>query len=229
MPADSDTKPSPVSGTASSTQIEPADGRTSAVPAPRALLSEIAARVAQAVRSLRKDSTMRESLEEMIEESEREAKELTLQEHQPEAIKQKPASTMGKIMKPGRVVILLNGRFAGRKGVVVKSYDEGTSDRPYGHALVAGIDKYPLKVTKRMGKKKIEKRSKVRPFIKVVSLQHLLPTRCTFEADFDKSVVNKETIKEPMKKRSAISSVKKEFEKRYKTDKSKWLFQKLRF
>ena len=80
MPADSDPKPSPVSGTASSTQIEPADGRASGLPAPRALLSEIAARLAQAVRGLRKDSTMRESLEEMIEESEREAKELTSQE-----------------------------------------------------------------------------------------------------------------------------------------------------
>lgn len=84
---------------------------------------------------------------------------------------------MGKILKPSRVVILLNGRFAGRKGVVVKSYDEGTADRPYGHALIAGIDKYPLKVTKRMGKKRINKRTKIRPFVKVVSLQHVLPTR----------------------------------------------------
>jgi large subunit ribosomal protein L27e len=49
---------------------------------------------------------------------------------------------MGKIMKPGRVVIMLNGRFAGRKAIVVKSYDEGATERPYGHALVAGIDKF---------------------------------------------------------------------------------------
>lgn len=48
---------------------------------------------------------------------------------------------MGKIMKPGRVVIVLGGRYAGRKAVVVKSYDEGSNERPYGHALVAGIDK----------------------------------------------------------------------------------------
>uniref|UniRef100_A0A915DU49 Large ribosomal subunit protein eL27 n=1 Tax=Ditylenchus dipsaci TaxID=166011 RepID=A0A915DU49_9BILA len=136
---------------------------------------------------------------------------------------------MGKILKQGRVVILLNGRFAGRKGVVVKSYDDGTSDRPYGHALIAGIDKYPLRVTKRMGKKKVNKRSKIRPFIRVVSLQHLLPTRCLFDADFDKSVVNKENIKEPEKKKTAMAAVKKEFETRYKTEKSKWLFNKLRF
>jgi CBS domain containing-hemolysin-like protein len=79
MPADSDSKPRFIPGT-SSTQIEPAEARASSVPAPRALLSEIAARLAQAVRSLRRDSAMRESLEEMIEESEREATQLTSQE-----------------------------------------------------------------------------------------------------------------------------------------------------
>lgn len=84
---------------------------------------------------------------------------------------------MGKILKPGRVVLVLGGRYAGRKGVVVKNYDDGTTDRPYGHALIAGIDKYPLKVTKRMGKKKQAKRSRVRPFIRVVNYTHLLPTR----------------------------------------------------
>lgn len=84
---------------------------------------------------------------------------------------------MGRILKPGRVVILLGGRFAGRKAVVVKSYDDGSNERPYGHALVAGIDKYPRKVTKSMGKKKVAKRSTIRPFVKVQSFSHLLPTR----------------------------------------------------
>jgi len=46
-----------------------------------------------------------------------------------------------------------------------------------------------------MGKKQIAKRIAMRPFVKVTSLQHLLPTRCTFEAEFDKSIVNKESIK----------------------------------
>jgi large subunit ribosomal protein L27e len=32
---------------------------------------------------------------------------------------------------------------------------------------VAGIDQYPRKVTKKMSKKKIQKRSKVKPFLKV--------------------------------------------------------------
>ena len=43
----------------------------------------------------------------------------------------------------------------------------GTQDRAYGHALVAGIERYPRKVTKSMGKKKLTKRSRVKPFVKV--------------------------------------------------------------
>jgi large subunit ribosomal protein L27e len=52
---------------------------------------------------------------------------------------------MGKIMKSGKVVLVLGGRFAGRKAIIVKNYDEGTSEKPYGHALVAGVDRYPRK------------------------------------------------------------------------------------
>jgi len=64
-------------------------------------------------------------------------------------------------------VLVLSGRYAGRKAVIIKPNDEGTSDKPFGHALIAGVDRYPRKVTKRMGKKKIGKRSKIKPFLKV--------------------------------------------------------------
>lgn len=53
---------------------------------------------------------------------------------------------MGKFMKSGKVVLVLGGKYAGRKAIIVKNYDDGTQDRPYGHALVAGINKYPRKV-----------------------------------------------------------------------------------
>ena len=38
---------------------------------------------------------------------------------------------MGKIMKAGKVILLLGGRYAGRKAVIVKPSDEGTSDKPF--------------------------------------------------------------------------------------------------
>ncbi len=136
---------------------------------------------------------------------------------------------MGKIMKSGKVVLLLSGRFAGRKAVIVKPTDEGTSDKPFGHALVAGVDRYPKKVTKRMSKKKLKSRSKLKPFLKVVNYNHMMPTRYSVDIAFEKSDLNKEVLKDPAKKKKARNMVRTKFEERYKTGKNKWFFQKLRF
>jgi len=65
---------------------------------------------------------------------------------------------------------ILSGRYSGRKAVILKQSDEGTKERPYPHAIVAGVDRYPRKITKRMGAKKVSKRSKVKPFVKVSRL-----------------------------------------------------------
>nr|CDJ92505.1 GTP-binding protein and Ribosomal protein L27e domain containing protein [Haemonchus contortus] len=140
-----------------------------------------------------------------------------------------PRISMGKIMKPGKVVLVLRGKYAGRKALVVKAQDEGGADRSYPHAIIAGIDKYPLKVTKSMGKKKQEKRNKLKPFVKVVSYSHLLPTRYSVDVAFDKANINKESLRIPKKKRCALAEIKSKFEERYKTGKNKWFFTKLRF
>ena len=52
-------------------------------------------------------------------------------------------------LQPGKVVILLSGRYAGKKAVIVKNFDDGTSGRNYGHALVCGLSKEPRKVCAR--------------------------------------------------------------------------------
>jgi len=81
MPAaDSDPKPGAVSGSSASTELEATQERAAAPAAPRPLFSELAARLASAVKGFRQDSTIRESLEEVIEESDRETKELSSQE-----------------------------------------------------------------------------------------------------------------------------------------------------
>lgn len=49
-------------------------------------------------------------------------------------------------LQAGKVVILLTGRYAGKKAVIVKNYDDGTSSRPYGHAIVCGLSTEPRKV-----------------------------------------------------------------------------------
>lgn len=47
---------------------------------------------------------------------------------------------MGKFMTARKVVLVLAGCHSWYKPVTVKSTDHGTSDRPYSHVLVAGID-----------------------------------------------------------------------------------------
>lgn len=44
-------------------------------------------------------------------------------------------------------MVLLTGRYAGKKAVIVKNVDDGSSARPYGHAIVAGLSKEPRKVS----------------------------------------------------------------------------------
>lgn len=72
-----------------------------------------------------------------------------------------------KMLTLNQVAIVLQGRQAGKKVVIIRQQDDGTKDRPYPHAIVAGIERYPRKVTRRMGQKKVAVRSKVKPFIKV--------------------------------------------------------------
>merc|ERR1712137_484422 len=92
---------------------------------------------------------------------------------------------MGKFIKAGRVVVLLTGRYTGKKGIVVKTFDDGSKARPFGHCLVAGVDRPPLKVTKRMSKKRIQKRTRVKPFVKYVNYNHMMPTRYQLPAEID--------------------------------------------
>src|SRR5262245_14796420 len=72
MPADSDSK-TVASGSPASTD-------TDAPPASRPLLSDLAARLTSALKGFRRESAIHESLEEVIEESDRETQELSSQE-----------------------------------------------------------------------------------------------------------------------------------------------------
>lgn len=121
--------------------------------------------------------------------------------------------------KPGKVVIILSGRFAGRKAVVVKAFDEGRGDRKFAHALVVGVDRAPKRITKAMGEKKKEKRMRVKPFAKFVNLNHVMPTRYSLDIHENLSkAVPEEAIEaeEGEAKKTALGHVKKALQDRYK-------------
>ncbi|KAI9179438.1 60S ribosomal protein L27B [Blastocladiella emersonii ATCC 22665] len=136
---------------------------------------------------------------------------------------------MAKFIKPGKVAVVLQGRHAGKKAVVVKNFDDGNKAHPFPHAVVAGIERNPLKITKAMGKKKVARRSTVKPFIKVINYNHLMPTRYTLELENTKSLITAETFKEPSQRKAAKKAIRKQFEEKYTAGKNKWFFTKLRF
>ena len=135
---------------------------------------------------------------------------------------------MVKFLKQNKAVIVLQGRYAGRKAVIIRAFDDGTRDRAYGHCLVAGIKKYPAKVIRKDSSKKTAKKSRVKAFIKLVNYRHLMPTRYTLDVDL-KDVVTIDSLQSKDKKVTAAKETKKRFEERFKTGKNRWFFTKLRF
>jgi large subunit ribosomal protein L27e len=139
----------------------------------------------------------------------------------------------------GKVVIVLQGRHAGKKAVVIKTYDDGNSDRRFSHCLIAGLARNPRRVTKAMSKEKVEKRIKtMKPFVKYVNVRHVFPTRYVVDLDLKKAVDEADLV-DPERKVEVKKNLKKVFYDRYLNQKevtsekkaqgSSYFFQKLRF
>ena len=112
--------------------------------------------------------------------------------------------------------------------VIIQPLDNGNKAHPFGHAVVAGIERYPEKITRRMSKARQEKRSKVKPFIKVINYNHLMPTRYTLELEGLKGTISADTFKEVSQREDAKKTVKKVLEERYTSGKNRWFFTPLR-
>ena len=140
---------------------------------------------------------------------------------------------MVKFYKPGKIVVILNGRYAGRKGVIVKSNYESVKDRKYPHCMVVGLSKGPKKPTKRnIAKmqaqiKKLESSDKEDAvdrvkrlksfgiFIKTYNMSHLLATRYTLkdELGIAKSVAKIDELDKKIKEDNAAVNSKEKNKK----------------
>eukprot|EP00461_Guttulinopsis_vulgaris_P009460 UN09528 len=141
-----------------------------------------------------------------------------------------------KIIKTGKVVILLTGRFAGKKAIVVGTFEKNVR-RPFQHILVAGLERAPRQVTKSMGKKKILRRSRVKPFVKYVNIAHVMPTRYSVNDIEVKSIASPERVDKISLRKQVRASLKSVFTRAYLERKNdskgvagqQYFFQKLRF
>merc|ERR1711967_5842 len=146
---------------------------------------------------------------------------------------------MGKFLKDGKIVVCLQGRYAGKKAVILKTNDDGGKERPYGYCVVAGVAKAPLPITKSMCKptpkmkKLVQRHSRVKTFVKIVNYTHVMPTRYSVENTMVKtlkSYLTQDTYTDQGAKKKFLKSARGVFEAKYKEkDGQRWLFEKLRF
>ena len=119
-------------------------------------------------------------------------------------------------------MIVLNGRYAGRKGVIVKSNYESVKDRKFPHCMVVGLSHGPRKPTKKnLAKlqakiKKLESQENTSDrvkalksfgiFIKTYNMSHLLATRYTLkdELGLAKSIAKIDELDKKIKEDKVI-------------------------
>lgn len=134
---------------------------------------------------------------------------------------------MTRFVKPGRVVLMTNGRYAGHKAVIVSSQDAKTKERKYGSAVVAGIKKYPKRVVRGMSKRRIARRSHVGVFLRVVNQKHFFATR--YNMDLSKELRGRLSVADAARKKKGLGLLKKYFQAKHNANSNRWFFTKLRF
>ena len=139
-------------------------------------------------------------------------------------------------MKAGKVVVMLTGRFAGCKAVVLK-VQEGSDDRKAKGAkarnnlVVCGLSETPRSVTKKQLKanakltgdqktaadKVVAKRQRVKTFVKQVNFTHVMPTRYNVDLheDLAAKLVSDEALKGATERKDLRKTFKEILEKKY--------------
>ena len=140
-------------------------------------------------------------------------------------------------MKAGKVVVMLNGRYAGCKAVVVKVL-EGSDDRKAkgskarNQLIVVGLSQAPKAVTKaelkknlkldgkskEVADKSVQKRQRVKTFVKLVNFTHVMPTRYNVELheELNKHSVSEESVRDPALRKEMRKSFKDVLQLKYK-------------
>ena len=137
------------------------------------------------------------------------------------------------LFQNGTVCIILQGRYAGKKGVVVQRQQV---DNKHERVVIAGIEKIRKSAFK-SGK------SPLKTFLKLYNQSHLMPTRHTIkdvarigypnakhtEVSYVRNYVEKKGFKSSTEKAKALEEANKALTKLSQTNREHWLFKKLEF
>ncbi|KAI5190179.1 large subunit ribosomal protein L27e [Nematocida sp. AWRm77] len=120
-------------------------------------------------------------------------------------------------------VLLLKGRYAGCKAVIVKDM---FSSNGRNVVTVVGMDKVPKPVTEDMTEKQKRRHSSIRCFVKNINIRHLMPTVYTVENVFSKLAIK--DITATIERTSMTKEAEMLFKSFYEKDPTNWIFKKQR-
>ena len=107
--------------------------------------------------------------------------------------------------------MVLQGRYAGKKAVIVKNYDEGTLASVRTRARVRPRD-VPPQGDEEDAQEEAGQAPCVKTFIKTVNYNHLMPTRYSLDVDLKATVTD--ALENATKKTAARKEAKKVLEER---------------
>ncbi|AAK39658.1 60S ribosomal protein L27 (nucleomorph) [Guillardia theta] len=144
---------------------------------------------------------------------------------------------MVNIYKTGRVVIVLSGKYAGKKAFVLKNSNiESLCEKKI---IILGIKKEMKKIKYNMSKRKIISNLRFKTFIKTINIKHVFPTRYVIETDdvfktlIDAYYTNKlgNKLNEHTNEKAKVNlvSINNYLQDRLLRGKNLWFFKKMKF
>ncbi|ELA42429.1 uncharacterized protein VICG_00528 [Vittaforma corneae ATCC 50505] len=125
------------------------------------------------------------------------------------------------IFKPNMIVLITNGRLAGKKAAVVKELENNM-------LLLAGISRTPEESPDYLPAWQKRRNMKFVTFIKKINMKHVLATR--YKADVGLDALSAEKSPEDINSRAALNQeANKILKSAFEAKKAKWLFTKLQF
>ena len=142
---------------------------------------------------------------------------------------------MERPFENGRLVILLKGKYAGRKAVIIDKNEISDMKRTESYIKIVGIKNFPKKINRNMKNEVKKKKCIVKPFTKVINKKHIFLTRYSLEgvnklqeldANNLKSNLDYSTLEHNKKKLKSLEGF---FTDLYLSGKNNWFFRKLKF
>lgn len=147
---------------------------------------------------------------------------------------------MSSCFKKGRIVIILNGRHAGKKAIVIKDKISSGNNSLLNNIGIIGIKNLPSRESRKKQSGTVGSKRRIKVFLKLMNKNHVIPTRYFVDLNpnqqtlisnisnsfFDKKMNRDTSDKFVEENMWQINNI---FMDKYFSGKNKWFFKTLKF